>query len=226
MLVSAAVLACVLAAEAMPTLPVTPELRPVATDTRRRARETMPPRDAATWSYDVVARPLFSTSRRPPAPKKSGASAPPAVARLAGIMLGENLPPLAIFAPAEGGKSIELTVGGVVNGETIARIESEKVVMSDGTSVAPSFDKDKDKFGIAPGTTSSPPPFGPFGQPPMSLSGMGVPAPAAPGMSGTMGNPSEQHPPMFGGSFFRMRPVPMPPQPPVPPQDAGQSQQQ
>jgi hypothetical protein len=229
----AAVLACVLAAECVPLRPASNATGAHVAETRRAAVDTMPVREAGTWSSDILARPLFSESRRPPKARSSAASAPPPGARLAGIMLGANQPPLAIFAPAGGGKSVALSIGGAIDGKVIARILPERVVMTDGAILSPTYDKDKAAAG-AGGTPAAT--FEPFGQPPMTLSNMdgqaavtpmnlGGQAPVPPPGAGGPG--ADQRPPQFATPFFRLHPVPMPqmplmPPPPVPPEDVTQ----
>ena len=100
-------------------------------------------RAAAAWAESVLARPLFSISRRPPRVEASaGNAAAPDQARLAGILIG-RFGKRAIFAPEGGGKQLVLGEGASVNESTIRSIEPNQVVLASGTVLIPSFDKNR-----------------------------------------------------------------------------------
>ncbi len=112
-------------------------------------------RSATNWADTVLARPLFSASRRPPHVAAGTLdNAAPDEARLAGIMIG-RFGRRAIFAPSGGGKPLVLAEGAQVNDSTIRRIDPDRVVLSSGTVLTPAFDKNR-----VP-TAYTPPPFPP-----------------------------------------------------------------
>jgi hypothetical protein len=100
-------------------------------------------RAASAWAESVLARPLFSISRRPPKVQASaGTAAAPDQARLSGILIG-RFGKRAIFAPEGGGKPLVLGEGASVNESTIRSIEPNQVVLTSGTVLIPSFDKNR-----------------------------------------------------------------------------------
>jgi hypothetical protein len=100
-------------------------------------------RAATEWADSVLARPLFSISRRPArAEPHSGSAAAPDQARLAGILIGQ-FGKRAIFAPEGGGKPLVLGEGASVNESTIRSIEPGRVILASGTVMTPSFDKNR-----------------------------------------------------------------------------------
>ncbi len=100
-------------------------------------------RETAEWTSAILARPLFSSNRRPPklTAGSHGESAPDE-ARLSGILIG-RFGRRAIFAPTGGGKPLVLGENGAVNDSTIRRIEPNQVVLANGTVLTPSFDKNR-----------------------------------------------------------------------------------
>jgi hypothetical protein len=80
---------------------------------------------APEWVKTILARPLFSPSRRPPAVASAGALGP---ARLAGIVVSASSRQ-AIFAPAGDGKPIAITEGGRVGAYVVTSIKPDQVVV-------------------------------------------------------------------------------------------------
>jgi hypothetical protein len=117
-------------------------------------------RETNAWAATILARPLFSASRKPPR-VASGThdEAAPDEARLAGIMIGQ-FGRRAIFAPSGGGKPQVLGEGAEVNESTIRSIEPDRVVLASGAVLRPEFDKNRVPTAYAP-------PFQPPFQPPM-----------------------------------------------------------
>lgn len=84
------------------------------------------------WATTILARPLFSASRRPPPiATDKHPDAAPEKARLSGIMIG-RFGRWAIFATADGGRPLVLTEGAQVNDSTIRRIDPDRVVLTNG----------------------------------------------------------------------------------------------
>lgn len=93
------------------------------------------------WVAKILARPLFSTSRRPPAPGTTIATTS-APARLSGILVSAR-DRLAIFAASGEGKPIVAHVGSQVGEDVVQSIEPERVTMRgpDGDKVLrPSYE--------------------------------------------------------------------------------------
>jgi hypothetical protein len=100
-------------------------------------------RAVADWEASVLARPLFSISRRPPKVEAStGTAAAPDQARLAGILIG-RFGKQAIFAPEGGGKPLVLGEGAAINESVIRSIQPSQVVLASGAVLTPSFDKNR-----------------------------------------------------------------------------------
>jgi hypothetical protein len=100
-------------------------------------------RAANAWAATILARPLFSASRRPPhVAAGTPDEAAPDEARLAGIMIS-RFGRRAIFAPSGGGKPLVLGEGAEVNESTIRSIEPDQVVLASGTVLRPAFDKNR-----------------------------------------------------------------------------------
>jgi hypothetical protein len=107
-----------------------PGLHPAA------ARQVKPPSQkaagvapdrAASWAGTVLARPLFSRTRRPSAIAAPFAASSPGLPRLSGIMIspaGKS----AIFSPA-GGKPIIAEEGGHVGAFTVRSISANRVTI-------------------------------------------------------------------------------------------------
>ena len=126
-----------------------------------KAASGLPPREAGLWASRILARPIFSISRRPPreSPKKPGEAAP-GQARLSGILIG-HFGKRAIFAPEGGGKPLVLAEGASVNDSTIARITPNSVILASGVQLRPSFDRNRPTSftpGFQPGVPAFPNP--------------------------------------------------------------------
>ena len=143
-----------------------------------RHSATPGPDQAARWAATILARPLFSPGRRPPAAAAAPGAAPPALPRVAGIMVtpaGRR----AIFAE-KGTKPLVLGEGGQVSGFTVQSIQAGQVTVRgpEGVRVlSPAFDSE-------PPAPASPPP-------PPGLSIPGLPGfqlqPRPPGLGGIPG---------------------------------------
>ena len=99
-------------------------------------------RDTAEWSDTILARPLFSSSRRPPKVAKGAGTAGAPMPRLAGIMItpqGRR----AIFAPEGGGKQLVLAEGANVNDVAIRSIQPDRVILATGTVLTLAYDKQR-----------------------------------------------------------------------------------
>jgi len=133
-----------------------------------------PKRRTGAWADAVLARPVFSISRRPPriaAGPRTDTEA--GQARLAGIMVSD-MRRLAIFAPDGGGKPLVLAEGASVNDSTIKDILPDRVILASGAVLTPAFDRNR----------VVPPPALPLFQP-----GFQNPAFANPGFPGAGNQP-------------------------------------
>ncbi len=100
-------------------------------------------RAAEQWAATVLARPLFTISRRPPRVETSrGTAAAPDQARLSGILIG-RFGRQAIFAPEGGGKPLVLGEGAQINESRIQSIQPNQVILASGAVLTPSFDKNR-----------------------------------------------------------------------------------
>jgi len=170
-----------------------------------------PARDASGWARSILARPLFSISRRPP---KLAAGhhdeAGPSEARLSGIMIG-RFGRRAIFAPDGPGKPMVLAEGASVNDSTIQKILPDQVILASGTVLRPAFDHNKvapytppsSFVPIAPNFQNPGFPNGGFTPPGFSPPGM-PPAPPA-DAEGAAPSPMPPAPPMFRGPLIPQR---------------------
>jgi hypothetical protein len=113
------------------------------------AKVAIPSREAELWARQILARPLFSISRRPAREATGTQSESVDQARLAGIMIG-RFGRRAIFAPQGGGKPLVLAVGASVNESTIRDIFPDHVVLASGAVVRPSFDPSRPAGVTAP----------------------------------------------------------------------------
>lgn len=90
---------------------------------------------AMTYLNDILARPLFTISRRP-APRSDGASgakaATPLKSRLAGIVVGPDGKE-ALFVESGKTKASSIREGEDIEGWTIEKIELERVTVRAGT---------------------------------------------------------------------------------------------
>ena len=134
-------------------------------------------RDTSEWADTILARPLFSSSRRPPKVAKGAGTAGAPMPRLAGIMItpqGRH----AIFAPEGGGKQLVLAEGASVNDVAIRSIQPDRVILASGTVLMLAYDKQR-------GTGTTTQPFVPI-QPNLPQPGF---APNAGGLNPTGLNP-------------------------------------
>ncbi len=100
-------------------------------------------RDTSAWVSAVLARPLFSVTRRPPRIVSRGVGAVAVgQARLAGIMITRS-GRRAIFAPEGGGRQLVLPEGAAVNDSTIRRILPDRVTLASGAVLLPSYDRNR-----------------------------------------------------------------------------------
>ena len=107
-------------------------------------------RETADWEQTVLARPLFSISRRPARMvSRAGDAVVAGQARLAGIMI-TRFGKRAIFAPEGGGKQMVLPEGASVNDSTIRRIQADRVILASGTVLLPTYDHNPSSFGTTP----------------------------------------------------------------------------
>ena len=166
-------------------------------------------RDTSAWVNAVLARPLFSATRRPPRVVTHG----PGVvavgqARLAGIMI-TRFGRRAIFAPEGGGKQMVLPEGAAVNDSTIRRILPDRVTLASGATLLPSYDKNRASSGT-PAFQALNPGFGApgFGNPNFANPGFANPG-FPPALPGGFPNPAFQPPPPPGEE------TPQPPQGPL-----------
>lgn len=90
------------------------------------AASQAPNDQAENWLTTTLARPLFSTDRRP-TDVQSGTT--PSLPRLAGIVIGP-FGESAIFAASDGGKPTVLTVGKTLGEYTVEKIEPGVVTVS------------------------------------------------------------------------------------------------
>jgi hypothetical protein len=106
------------------------------------APEAAPPDHTSDWVASILARPLLSADRRPPAEGAAVAAGPElaGLPRLAGVLVGP-FGRSAIFAP-DGGKPIIVAEGSRIAAWTVHAIEANavEIVGPDGTrTVHPTF---------------------------------------------------------------------------------------
>ncbi len=175
-------------------------------------------RATAEWTSSILARPLFSSNRRPP--KLASGSrdlSSPEEARLSGILIG-RFGRRAIFAPTGGGKPLVLGENGAVNDSTIKSIEPGQVELANGAVLKPSFDKNRVPTAYTP--PFQPPVFPNQVQPGTVIGGNGlqpnfplprfpqpIPQPQpVPGNDGdTENQPAQPQPPVFRGPMIPNR---------------------
>jgi hypothetical protein len=135
-------LAVILALEWLLPDPPPPAGTPVAL-LRSRPPAAIATRDTGDWVETVLARPVFSISRRPPKVAAGGhAETAAGEARLSGIMI-TRAGRRAIFAPEGGGKPLVLAEGASVNQSTIRSILADRVVLAGGAVLRPSYDRNR-----------------------------------------------------------------------------------
>ena len=141
------------------------------------------PERVASWADTVLARPLFSPTRRPPPVAAGPAAAPEAAAvlpRMTGVLVTPTLR-RAIFAGPDG-TSLVVPEGGRLGAFTVVSVRPGQAVVSgpDGQrTVSPAFDPNAP----APTTAAAaPPPPGLPGLPGFRLSGGGLGG--VPGLTG------------------------------------------
>ncbi len=142
-------------------------------------------RDTSDWSDTILARPLFSSNRRPAKVDKGAGSAGAPMPRLAGIMItpqGRR----AIFAPDGGGKQMVLAEGASVNEVAIRSIQPDRVILASGAVLRLAYDKQRGSGSpVQPFVPIQPnlpqpgfaPPVNPIGLNPMGLGPNGAPFP-------------------------------------------------
>lgn len=120
------------------------------------------------WLTTSLARPLFSTDRRP-TDVQSGTT--PALPRLAGIVIGP-FGESAIFAASDGGKPTVLTVGKTLGEYTVEKIEPGVVTVSgpEGLHQVVLASDAKIRHDLAPEPRRSPPAPAPVPMPNPALS--------------------------------------------------------
>ncbi len=141
----AAVLCGVLAGELgpAPDAPDTPIVTPRVI--RPAVIEPRPASDRALLNATaarVLARPLFTETRRPAAPTTEPKEAAAVLPRLAGVIVGRS-ERMAIFAPVSGGRSLVVAEGGRIGDFVLRLIAPGEVTVTgaDGTRLLrPSFD--------------------------------------------------------------------------------------
>jgi hypothetical protein len=120
--------------------PVPPAPKRIAalnrTDTRLVARDT------EAWASAILARPLFSISRRPPKVAAGRNAAVDGMPRLSGIMIAPGIRK-AIFAPEGGGKPVVLGEGATLADTSIRTIEPGEVILASGQVLRPMYDKNR-----------------------------------------------------------------------------------
>lgn len=94
----------------------------------RPAGSPAPVDDTDRWIGAILARPVFSPSRRPSASAATNASAPTEPVRLAGILVSAH-DRVAIFAKSGEGKPIVAHVGSQVGEDVVQSIEPDRVTM-------------------------------------------------------------------------------------------------
>jgi hypothetical protein len=175
-----------------------------------------PERDAGGWATAILARPLFSISRRPP---KLAAGrhdeAGQSEARLSGILIG-RFGRRAIFAPDGAGKPMVLAEGASVNESTIQKILPDQVILASGTVLRPAFDHNRVPaytpptafLPVAPNFQNPAFPNGGFTPPTFNAPGFNAPGvqPAPQNdADGAAPNPMPPAPPMFRGPMIPQR---------------------
>jgi hypothetical protein len=165
------------APERMAMAPSTPAEQPAPL----AALHQLPSLPTASPIAAILARPLFSPSRRPPQSNLGNAADDSGLAdsRLTGIVI-EPGRRFAIFAP-QGAKLLTVTEGETVSGWRVESISPREVSLSgpDGTkTLQPKFDPNL----APPPDDTTPPPAPVFGVPPniRAAPGVVVPQPGAP----------------------------------------------
>jgi type II secretory pathway component PulC len=97
-------------------------------ETSRRRDEQLTAKKADALVAEILQRPLFVQSRRPPQPKIVKAEPPRLQGRLAGVMLQSDVRE-ALFA-RPGGKAIAVKVGDTIDGFTVGKIDADQVVLT------------------------------------------------------------------------------------------------
>ena len=108
-----------------------------------QAQTRMAARDTEGWAATILARPLFSVSRKPPKPAAvHSAGTQEGLPRLSGIMIFAGMK-RAIFAPDGGGKPLVLAEGASLADTSIRTIEAGEVVLASGEVLRPTYDKNR-----------------------------------------------------------------------------------
>ncbi len=206
----AALLGLVLVLEwALPSQPSPAQAVPLARFQSAGRAAVLPTRRTANWAEAILARPVFSISRRPPRIAAGGpASAGPGQARLAGIMITRT-GRRAIFAPEGGGHALVLAEGGSINQSTIRRILPDRVVLVSGAVLQPAYDRNRPAATTAfqPPVTPFNPNFPPFPNPGGQFANPGL---LTPGVPPPGFQPPGFQPPGFPQQAFQPAGVPVP----------------
>ena len=133
--------------------PVPPPAAPARVASGPQTAARLAARDTEAWVSTILARPLFSVSRKPPKAAAAKASASgPGMPRLSGIMIFAGVK-RAIFAPEGGGKPLVLEEGASLDDTSIRTIQPGQVILASGEVLRPAYDKNR-----VPGTPAFVPP--------------------------------------------------------------------
>ena len=100
----------------------------VSLEGSRRRDEQLTAKKADVLVAEVLKRPLFSQSRRPPQPRIAMAEPPKLQGRLAGVLLQSD-DREALFA-RPGGRPITVREGDRIDGWTVGKIEADRVLLT------------------------------------------------------------------------------------------------
>ncbi len=202
-----AFLALILVVEWLPSWPTTPmPTAPKRMTSLNRAGTRLAVRDTEEWASAILARPLFSISRRPPKVAAGRSAALDGMPRLSGIMIAPGIRK-AIFAPEGGGKPVVLGEGASLADTAIRTIAPGEVILASGQVLRPMYDKNR-----VPGQSVYTP--------------AGLPAPAFnnPNFANPAFQPPGFQPPGFQPPGFQQQGIPQPPfQPAAAPGDGNEA---
>jgi type II secretory pathway component PulC len=126
---SAVVMACIIYAELRARPMIDPRAAPPAAEVSvawlPAPRQAMP--EQARFSA-IVERPLFSTSRRPPAAEPVMATTPTLDVSLAGVVVSAR-ESFALVTPDSGGEPMRVKEGEALSGWTVTRIDADRIVL-------------------------------------------------------------------------------------------------
>lgn len=118
-----AILGCAVLTEIIVTTPASPKVSPALLARQGDEQAAMEQADQIT--AEILKRPLFTQGRQPPEEKIVKAEPPQLQGRLAGVMLRPDLREALFTRP--GGKPVAVKEGQVIDGWTMAKIESDQV---------------------------------------------------------------------------------------------------